>query len=87
VVHVDDFRVLEHGDGFTMTREEARRAILNEWNSWVKAEDVKNPTGTDALLFYQFLVSERDHLLRFKASDDKWQVVYGWLRNAKLVSG
>jgi hypothetical protein len=71
----------------TMTRDEARRGILNEWNSWVKVEDVKNPTGTDALLFYQFLVLERDHLLRFSASGDKWQAVHGWLRSAKLISG
>jgi hypothetical protein len=70
-----------------VTRDEARTAILNEWNSWVKAEDVQNPTGTDALLFYQFLVLERDHLLQFKESGDKWQTVHGWLRSAKLISG
>jgi hypothetical protein len=37
-----------------MTKEEARRAVLNEWQSWVKARNLKNPTGTDGLIFYGF---------------------------------
>ena len=69
-----------------MTKEEARRAILREWRSWVKAQKIQNPNGLDGMRFYAFLQQERDHLLRFRASGDKWQVVHGWLKNAGLVS-
>jgi hypothetical protein len=69
-----------------MTKEEARRAILSEWRSWVKAQNLKNPTGTDGHIFYRFLRRERDDLLSFKAKGDKWQVLHGWLLRAGFVS-
>ena len=69
-----------------MTKEEARQAILAEWRSWLKAEDVKNPTATDGFIFYQHLLRERPDLLAFKAKGHKWQVVNGWLLSDRLVS-
>ena len=69
-----------------MTQDEARRDILREWLAWVAANNVTNANGTHGFLFFGFLQKERGHLLTFKASGDKWQVVHGWLLQAQLVS-
>jgi hypothetical protein len=69
-----------------LTQDNAKRAILKEWHSWASAESVCNANGVDGMRFFSFLRRERDQLLRFKASGDKWQVIHGWLSRAKLVS-
>jgi hypothetical protein len=70
----------------TMTRDQAKRAILEEWRSWAAETKIKNPNGRDGLRFFCFLEIECKHLLAFRASGDKWQVVHSWLLRAKLVS-
>ena len=69
-----------------MTKDEARAAIRIEWVVWARATKIKNATGADALLFFNYLQAERPDLLAFKASGDKWQVVHSWLLKARLVA-
>jgi hypothetical protein len=62
-----------------MKKEEARRAILSEYDRWAK----KHP-GDAAMMggfrFFRYLQNERSDLLDFRAGD-KWQIVHGWLRD------
>jgi len=71
-----------------MKRPEAKRLILREWDDWA----VKNvppgqkAMGTDGLIFFGYLQSQRPHLLEFKSSSDRWPIVHGWLsREGKIV--
>jgi hypothetical protein len=69
-----------------MTKEQARRAVLAEWDPWTKATNVNNANGRDGLTFFGFVQRERPQLLAFRASGDKWQTVHSWLFSARLVS-
>jgi hypothetical protein len=58
-------------------KEEARRAVLSEYDSWAK----KHPNDASMMggfLFFRYLQSD---LLDFRAVGDKWQIVHGWLRD------
>jgi len=58
--------------------DEARRAILREWDDWTK----NNPTAgaLKGMAFFNYLRNERSELLDFKSGTvDKWQTVHGWL--------
>jgi hypothetical protein len=64
-----------------MKKEEARRAVLSEYDRWAK----KHPNDARMMggfLFFRYLQNERADPLDFRASDnDKWQIVHGWLRD------
>jgi hypothetical protein len=62
-----------------MKREEAKRKIIAEWDSWSASNKIMNATPGDKLTFYNFLLKERRQLLDFRASGDKWQDVHSWL--------
>ena len=66
----------------SVRKEEARRAILTEYDGWAK----KHPDDAvmmGGFLFFRYLQNERSDLLDFRASDnDKWQIVHGWLRDS-----
>lgn len=69
-----------------MTQEEARQAILREWRAWIPSQGVDQPSGRDALVFYQHLRNSRPDLLSFRSRGDRWQLVHGWLLRDRLVS-
>ena len=69
-----------------MTKDEARRAVLDEWPRWLRANPSDAPSGRHAMQFFQHLGRMRPDLLEFKGSGDKWQVVHGWLSYAHLVN-
>lgn len=69
-----------------MTKEDARIKIVAQWPKWAKANNVEQGTGGDAMLFFNFIQDKRPDLLTFRSSDDKWQVVHGWLLNGRLIS-
>ena len=63
--------------------EEARRAILREWDSWSKTGQVGTLQG---MAFFNHLQENQPHLLDFKSGTvDKWQTVHGWLLRAGKV--
>jgi hypothetical protein len=74
---------VEHQEGVcmaSMKKEEARRAVLNEYDKWAK----KHPDDAimmGGFLFFRYLQNERSDLLDFRAVGDKWQIVHGWLRD------
>jgi hypothetical protein len=69
-----------------MTQDEARPLILDAFRAWIKDQDFKEARGHDALIFFGYLQTAMPHLLSFKYSGDKWQIVKSWLMNAGLVS-
>jgi hypothetical protein len=66
--------------------DEARRAILREWDVWAM-ENSDDANGTmSAMMFFAHLQQNRPDLLEFEYSGaDKWQQVHGWLREADRV--
>jgi hypothetical protein len=65
----------------SMKKEEARRAVLGEYDKWAKKHP-NDATMMGGFLFFRYLQNERTDLLDFRASDnDKWQIVHGWLRD------
>jgi hypothetical protein len=63
----------------SMKKEEARRAVLSEYDRWAK----KHPNDASMMggfLFFRYLQKERSDLLDFRAVGDKWQIVHGWIR-------
>jgi hypothetical protein len=68
------------------TIDEARIAVLKEWNVWAAnhSEDAQSKLG--GLMFYNYLQKECPYLLEFKfKGTDKWQRVHAWLLSAGLV--
>ena len=64
----------------SVRKEEARRAILNEYDGWAK----KHPDDAilmGGFLFFRYLQNERSDLLDFRAVGSKWQIVHGWIRD------
>jgi hypothetical protein len=64
-----------------MKKEEARRAVVSEYERWAK----KHPNDARMMggfLFFRHLQKERSDLLDFRAAgDEKWQIVHGCLRD------
>jgi hypothetical protein len=61
-------------------KEEARRAVLSAYDSWVK----KHPNQASMMggfLFFRYLQADRSDLLDFRAAGSKWPIVQGWLRD------
>ena len=55
----------------SMKKEEARRAILSEYDSWAK----KHPNDASMMggfLFFRYLQTDRSDLLDFRAVGNKW---------------
>jgi hypothetical protein len=71
-----------------MNNRETEEQVVKEFDAWAKrtCAPAKLPTGTEALAFFDYLRSERPHLLKFSFSGDRWTVVRGWLRRRGLVS-
>jgi hypothetical protein len=61
-------------------RRVARRAVLSEYDKWVKKHP-KDASMMGGFLFSRFLQAERSDLLDFRGSGNKWQIVHGWLRD------
>ena len=63
-----------------MKKEETKRAVLSEYDSWAK----KHPNDANMMggfPFFRYLEKERSNLLDFRAAGNKWQIVHGWLRD------
>ena len=64
----------------SMKKEEARLAIVSEYDRWSK----KHPDEAimmGGFLFFRYLQNERSDLLDFREVGNKWQIVPGWLRD------
>ena len=64
----------------SMNKEVARRAVLGEYDRWVKIHP-NQASMMGGFLFFRYLQQERSELLDFRAGGNKWQIVHGWLRD------
>ena len=66
---------------------EAKKLVLQEWDDWApkNVPQGQQARGTDGLIFFGYLQSQRPHLLQFKTSRDRWQTVHGWLARAGKI--
>ncbi|WP_426406986.1 hypothetical protein [Bradyrhizobium ganzhouense] len=69
-----------------ITRDEARRQILIEWQRSATATPKPIPNGMDGLTFLADLQRYRPDVLEFRDRGDKWQTVHGWLLWAGFLS-
>ena len=63
-----------------MTKEEARLAVLREYDGWAK----KHPDDAiimGGFLFFRYLQTDRSDLLDFRGTGNKWEIVHGWVRD------
>jgi len=63
-----------------MPKEQARRAILSEYDGWAK----KHPDDAimmGGFLFFRYLQTDKSDLLDFRAAGSKWPIVHGWLQD------
>jgi hypothetical protein len=63
-----------------MKKEDAKRAVLSEYDGFAK----KHPNDAKMMggfLFFRYLQTEKSDLLDFRPVSDKWQIVHGWLRD------
>jgi hypothetical protein len=64
-----------------MSKEQARQAVVSEYDSWAK----KHPNEASMMggfLFFRYLQTDKSDLLDFRGSDNKWPIVHGWIRDA-----
>ena len=64
----------------SVKKEEARRAILSEYDGWSKKQP-DDATVMGGPLFFRYLQNERSELLDFRAVGSKWQIVHGWIED------
>ena len=63
-----------------MSKEQARQAVLSEYDSCAK----KHPNQASMMggfLFFRYLQTDKSDLLDFRAADNKWPIVHGWIRD------
>jgi hypothetical protein len=69
-----------------MKKEEARQAVLSEYDRWAK----KHPNDASIMggfLFFRYLQNDRSDLLDFRANGEKWQIVTaGFVNGVRLTS-
>src|SRR5262249_759680 len=64
----------------SVKKEEAKRAVLSEYDRWAKKHP-KDARMMGGFLFFRHLQDEKSDLLDFRPVGDKWQIVHGWLRD------
>jgi hypothetical protein len=74
------FQTMGWRSRMAMKKEEARRAVLSEYDGWAK----KHPNAANMMggfLFFRYLQQERSDLLDFHGAGNKWEIVHGWIRD------
>jgi hypothetical protein len=63
-----------------MSKEQARLAVLSEFDSWAK----KHPNDASIMggfLFFRYLQTDKSDLLDFRTAGSKWPIIHGWLQD------
>ena len=78
-------RVSDKQRGANMKQDDARVAVLGEYDGWAKdhPNDAKMMGG---FVFFSYLQKEKPSLLDFRGAS-KWQIVHGWLRHGGRLEG
>lgn len=61
-------------------KEDARLAVLREYDRWAKAHPSK-AKEMGGFVFFRYLEKEKPDLLDFRGGASKWQIVHLWLRH------
>ena len=69
-----------------ITKDGARRRVLQDWQSLAAANAKPKPDGMDGLMFFADVHRNNPRVLEFRDRGDKWQTVHAWLLHARLVS-
>ena len=62
-----------------MSKEQARQAVLSEYDSWAKNTPTTPMMG--GFRFFRYLQTDKSDLLDFRAADNKWPIVHGWIQD------
>jgi hypothetical protein len=66
--------------------DEARRAVLREWDAWASENPEDAKAGMAGMMFFAYLQRKRPELLDFKyPGADKWQQVSAWLSSGSRI--
>jgi hypothetical protein len=60
-----------------MSKEQARQAVLSEYDSWAK-QHPNQASMMGGFLFFRYLQTDKSDLL---AAGNKWPIVHGWLQD------
>ena len=63
-----------------MKKDDARLAVLREYDRWAKAHP-SNAKEMGGFVFFRYLEKEKPDLLDFRGGASKWQIVHLWLRH------
>jgi hypothetical protein len=63
-----------------MNKEASRRAVLSEFDRWVKIHP-NEASMMGGFLFFRYLQQERSDLLNFRTVGNKWPIVHGWIQD------
>jgi hypothetical protein len=64
-----------------MSKEQARQAVLSEYDSWAKKYPV-DARMMGGFLFFRYLQTDKSDLLDFRTAGSKWPIVHGWIRDS-----
>ena len=72
-----------------MRQDQWKSQVLQEWDRWLQAQPVDDPTAPtarDSLKFFCELQDRSSPLLDFRPGRrDKWQIIHAWLHHAGRV--
>jgi hypothetical protein len=63
-------------------KADAELMVVRLWHDWPDRYEPASPGK--GLRFYSWLCAEHPHVMEFRASSDKWQVMSGWLNRHQL---
>ena len=63
-----------------MSKEQARRAVLSEYDGWAKTHP-NEASMMGGFLFFRYLQTDKSDLLDSRAAGNKWPIVHGWLQD------
>ena len=66
--------------GLKMKKDDARLAVLHEYDKWAKAHPSK-AKEMGGFVFFRYVEKEKPDLLDFRGGNSKWQIVHLWLRH------
>jgi hypothetical protein len=73
-------RSIALGERGNMKKDDARLAVLREFDRWAKAHPSK-AKEMGGFVFFRYLEKEKPDLLDFRGGASKWQIVHLWLRH------
>ena len=68
-----------------MSKEQARQAVLSEYDSWAK-QHPNQASMMGGFLFFRYLQTDKSDLLDFRAASNKWPIVHAGFKIGCKIS-